>query len=293
MNQESRIKDKAKLDSSLRWNDKQGGTLFVVATPIGNLGDITLRALETLKCVDLIACEDTRNTGKLLAHFEIKKPLVSYFQHSKLSKIEYIIEELLSGKNIALVTDAGTPGISDPGEQIVHQIREISNFQFLISNQTSNDQISNYLENSGLEIKTLIENLKLKIENSPPIKVIPIPGASALTAAASVSGMIEKEFYFAGFLPKKKGRQTKFKALCEISAPIVVYESANRLERTLADIRTYFGEDCQVFIAREITKMFEECWGGNVDELISTLGEHQLKGEIVLIVNKVHKVIKL
>ena len=234
------------------------GSLYIVATPIGNLGDITLRALEILKSVDLIACEDTRHTGVLLKHFEIKKPMVSYFQHSKLSKVEYIIEQLLTGKNIALVTDAGTPGISDPGQSLVAQIQ---NSKFKIQN--------------GGERSTL-----------STIKVIPIPGASALAAAASVSGMIEKEFYFAGFLPKKKGRQTEFKRISSLGVPIIIYESANRLERTLEDIKAYFGTGAEVFIAREITKMFEEYWNGSVEELLSTLSEHQLKGEIVLIVKQ-------
>lgn len=231
----------------------EAGTLYVIATPIGNLGDITLRAIEVLKNVDLVACEDTRHTGILLKHFNIEKPLVSYFQHSKLSKLEYIIERLLAGKNIALVTDAGTPGVSDPGEQLVAQIRN------------SKSEILNKFKNSIIQI-------------------IPIPGASAVAAAASVSGMIEKEFYFAGFLPKKKGRQTQFRLLSSLGCPIVIYENALRLERTLNDIKTYLGGETEVFIAREMTKMFEEYWGGRIEEILGTLKEHQLKGEVVLIV---------
>ncbi len=118
------------------------------------------------------------------------------------------------------------------------------------------------------------------------MKIIPIPGASALTASASVSGMIEKEFYFAGFLPKKKGRQTKFKSFSSLDCPIIIYENALRLERTLKDIQTYLGEETEVFIAREITKMFEEYWGDNVSSLLENLKAHTLKGEIVLIVKK-------
>ena len=230
------------------------GTLYIIATPIGNLEDITLRALRVLKEADMIACEDTRVTKKLLDHFEIKTPTISYFQHSKLSKIEYIIDQLKSGKNIALVTDAGTPGISDPGQRL---IAEIQNDQW----KTTNDK-------------------------SFGIKIIPIPGSSALTAVASVSGMIEKEFYFAGFLPKKKGRQTKFKQLCFLDVPIVIYESAMRLERTLEDINLYFGGNTEVFIAREVTKMFEEYWGGDIAQVREELRTHKLKGEIVLIVKK-------
>jgi len=224
---------------------KNAGILYIVATPIGNLEDITLRALRVLKEVDLIACEDTRVTRKLLENFDIKNTTISYFQHSKLSKIEYIIDQLNEGKDIALVTDAGTPGISDPGQELIARIRTADN----------------------------------------KIKIIPIPGSSALTAAASVSGMIEKEFYFAGFLPKKKGRQTKFKELSKLNVPIVIYESANRLEKALGEIKEYFGDDTKVFIAREITKMFEEYWSGSVDEIIKGLPNHQLKGEIVLTIS--------
>ena len=210
-------------------NNDNVGTLYIVATPIGNLGDMTLRGLEILKSVDLIACEDTRVTGILLKHFEIKKPMVSYFQHSQLSKIEFLISELQNGKNIALVTDAGTPGISDPGEELIHQIRNSSRKSKVESRKWSDN------ENIG--------------QYKSEIKVIPIPGVSALTAAASVSGMIEKEFYFAGFMAKKKGRQTKFKMLLTLDCPIVIYESALRLEKTLDEIKSYFGENAEVFIS--------------------------------------------
>jgi len=248
------------------------GTLYVIGTPIGNRDDITLRALETLKSVDLIACEDTRHTGQLLAHYEIKKPLVSYFQHSKLSKIDFIIDELKSGKNIALVTDAGTPGISDPGQFLIAQVRRSCHSGLDPESCVTKDPGS---RDTGRD------------DDVDEIKIIPIPGASALAAIASVSGMIEKEFYFAGFLPKKKGRQTCFKKLILLDCPIVIYESANRLERTLEDIRTYFGATTEVFIAREMTKMFEEYWGGGVDGVIQSLKNHQLKGEIALIVKKI------
>jgi len=246
------------------------GTLYVVATPIGNRDDITLRALEILKSVDLIACEDTRHTGQLLAHYEIKKPLVSYFQHSKSSKIDFIVGELKSGKDIALVTDAGTPGISDPGEELISEIRKY------------NVVISTPRHLSGVE-KSSSEKITRQARDDI-VNIVPIPGPSALTALASVSGMIEKEFYFAGFLPKKKGRQTKFKQLSELDVPIVIYESANRLERTLVDIRGYLGSTTMVFIAREMTKMFEEYWGGNIEEVIADLKNHPQKGEIVLLV---------
>jgi 16S rRNA (cytidine1402-2'-O)-methyltransferase len=222
------------------------GTLSVVATPIGNLEDISLRALRTLKEVDLVACEDTRVTGQLLAHFEIKKPMLSYFQHSKISRIEQIVDELKKGKNIALVTDAGTPGISDPGQELIGRIMNLES----------------------------------------EIRVVPIPGACAAVAAASASGLIEKEYFFAGFLPKKKGRQTEFKRFAALGCPIIIFESANRLERTLGDIRAYLGDNVEVYIAREITKMFEEYWSGNIIEIQDDLKKHTIKGEIVLIIKK-------
>lgn len=174
---------------------------------------------------------------------------MSYFQHSKLSKVDSIIKQLEDGTKMALVTDAGTPGISDPGQALIAAIRE----------------------------------------ELPEVVVLPVPGASALTAAASVSGMIEKEFYFAGFMPKKKGRQTKFREFAKMDAPIVIYESANRIEKTLGEIRDYLGTNTEVFIAREISKMFEEYWGGKIAKVLGELTEHTLKGEIVLIVKQLKK----
>lgn len=229
----------------------ESGTLYIVATPIGNLSDMTLRAIETLKNVDIIACEDTRVSGTLLKHFEIKKPLLSLHQHSSDFAIENIIKELSNGKDVAYISDNGTPGISDPGQRLVQSVR----------------------------LKAQNENLK--------IKIVPIPGPSALTAAISVSGLIEKEFHFIGFLPKKKGRQTQFKELALSNIPFIFYESAFRIEKTLKDIMEYLGENTQVFIGREMTKMFEEYWGGNIVEVISSFGEHKIKGEFVVIVQSI------
>lgn len=248
------------------------GTLYIVATPIGNLADITFRAVETLKSVDLIACEDTRVTKNLLDHFGVKTPTVSYFQHSKLSKIDYIIEQLSKGKNVALVSDAGTPGISDPGQYLIAQIRSRCH--------------SEGTEESRPEGSHAASHGSFAKSQDDCINIIPIPGPSALTAAASVSGMIDKEFYFAGFLPKKKGRQTEFKLLKLLKCPIVIYESAIRLPRTLNDIQEYFGDNTEVFIAREITKMFEENWSGKIGTIMKELDNHKLKGEIVLIVKR-------
>jgi len=236
----------------------KNGTLFIVATPIGNLDDITKRAIDIISSVDFVACEDTRVAGGLLHHLGIKKELISLHQHSSDEKIDYIIRELRRGKNIAYVSDSGTPGISDPGQALIVQIR-----------------------NPNVEIR----NKRNQIQNSN-IQIIPIPGASAVTAAISISGMVDKEFYFVGFLPKKKGRETKFKELAVLKAPIVVYESAQRLEKTLNDIKSHFGAGLEVFLAREMTKKFEEYWGGDISEIISDLTLHVLKGEFVLIVSR-------
>jgi 16S rRNA (cytidine1402-2'-O)-methyltransferase len=264
------------------------GTLYIVATPIGNLGDITLRALETLKSVDLIACEDTRVTGVLLKRYDIKKPMMPFHQHSSEKVIGELVDRLNRGENIALVTDSGTPGISDPGGILVGRIRRVNVHH---PKQREGSSNANKLP-SGLEPVLILSkdsslgaqnDVKEKTQNDL-IKIIPIPGPSAVAAAVSVSGIVEKEYYFAGFLPKKKGRQTQFKRLVIIKVPIVIYESALRLERTLGDIKTYFGEKAEVFIAREISKMFEEYWGGNINFVISDLKNHQLKGELVLVV---------
>ena len=228
---------------------KNAGVLYIVSTPIGNLEDITFRAVRILEEVDVVLCEDTRVTHKLLEHYHLETKTISYFQHSKLSKVDSIIKQLEDGLKMALVTDAGTPGISDPGQELISIIRD----------------------------------------ELPEAVIQPVPGPSALTAAASVSGMIEKEFYFAGFLPKKKGRQTKFRQFAKLDIPIVVYESAMRLERTLGDIKDYLGTNTEVFVAREITKMFEEYWGGKISKVIKELDQHTLKGEIVLVIKRLVK----
>jgi len=175
------------------------GTIYIVATPIGNLKDITLRALETLKEVDLILCEDTRQTIKLLNHYGISKPLISYFQHSQISKIDYILEQLEQGKKLALVTDAGTPGISDPGGKLVEII-----------------------------------NTRL-----PSAQIIPIPGPSALIAALSISGFPTDKFIFMGFPPAKKGRERFFKKVAETEYTVVFYESVHRIIKTLLNLESY------------------------------------------------------
>ena len=260
----------------------KNGTLYIVATPIGNLEDITLRATRVLKEVDCIACEDTRVSGKLLDHFGIKKELISLHQHSDDRKLQEIIDRLNRGENIAYITDSGTPGISDPGGALVRAVQDTRNK----IQETNKFQISNSknCHSERSEESKFNKILLRQTADQDDIKIVPIPGPSAVTAAASVSGMVEKEFFFAGFLPKKKGRQTKFIELSKIEAPIIIYESALRLERTLADIEQYFGSNSEVFLAREMTKMFEEYWGGKVGKVLADLPTHKLKGEVTIIV---------
>lgn len=215
--------------------------LYVVATPIGNLEDMTLRALRILKEVDYVFAEDTRVTKKLLSHYEIDTKIYRYDEFSKMKQIPVIIDLLKEDKNIALVTDAGTPCISDPGYEVV--------------------------------------DAALKED----IKVEAIPGASALTASASVAGINMRRFCFEGFLPKKKGRQTLFKKLNEEERTIVIYESPFRILKTLKDIENFMGVR-EVVIVREITKIYEEILRGTTSELIKKLEEKPIKGEIVLLI---------
>ena len=215
--------------------------LYIVATPIGNLEDMTLRGLRILKEADYIFAEDTRVTKKLLNHFEIDATVYRYDEFSKMRQIPNIINILKEGKDIALVTDAGTPCISDPGYEVVDAAHKEG------------------------------------------IKVVPIPGASALTAAASVAGISMRRFCFEGFLPKKKGRQTLLKQLAEEERTIMKYESPFRIEKTLRDIETFIGVR-EVVIIREITKIYEEILRGTTTELIERLSKNPIKGEIVLLI---------
>ena len=216
--------------------------LYIVGTPIGNLEDITFRAIRILKEVDYIFAEDTRVTRKLLEHYEIKNTVYRYDEHTKQHQIENIIKLLKEDKNIALVTDAGTPCISDPGYEVV-------------------DAAHN--------------------EN---IKVVAIPGASALTSSASIAGINMRRFIFEGFLPKKKGRQTLLKKLAEEKdRAIIIYESPFRIEQILRVIETFMGTR-EVVIVREITKIYEEVLRGNTKDLAEKLEKNPIKGEIVLII---------
>ncbi|MEW5908072.1 MAG: 16S rRNA (cytidine(1402)-2'-O)-methyltransferase [Patescibacteria group bacterium] len=217
------------------------GMLYVVATPIGNLEDISLRALRILKEVDMIACEDTRVTKKLLHHFKISTPTISYFQHSSQAKIQLIINRLNLGKNIALVTDSGTPGISDPGNILV----------------------KNALENE--------------------IRVVPVPGASAITAIISISGINMQKFSFFAFPPHKKGREKFFKKIAESEYPAIYYDSSHRLMKNLSLIYK-FCPTKKIIIARELTKIFEEVIRGNIKDVLTYFkNKDKLRGEFVII----------
>jgi 16S rRNA (cytidine1402-2'-O)-methyltransferase len=219
---------------------------YIVATPIGNLEDITFRAIATLKSVDFILCEDTRVTKKLLDKYDIHTKTLSYHAQSKLSKVDKIFELLEEGKNLALVTDAGTPTISDPGSLLVSQIK---------------DKFGNEVE------------------------IIPIPGASALVTALSASGIISHEFTFLGFLPHKKGRETLFKEIANSIRASVFYESPHRIIKTLEALEK-FAPDKKVIIARELTKIYEQFVSGKPNELISYYenNKDKIRGEFVVIV---------
>jgi len=220
---------------------------YVVATPIGNLGDITFRAIETLKSVDLILCEDTRVTKNLLNKYNINKPTMSYHAQSKLAKTDKIIELLEEGKNLALVSDAGTPGISDPGALLVSQI-------------------------------------KGKFSESE-VQVVPIPGVTAIITALSASGLPTHEFTFLGFLPHKKGRETLFKEIAAAQRTFAFYESPHRILKTLESLQK-FCPDKKVCIARELTKIYEEFKTGSPAELLEYLTKNPVKqkGEFTVLV---------
>ncbi|AKM84965.1 TPA: 16S rRNA (cytidine(1402)-2'-O)-methyltransferase [Patescibacteria group bacterium] len=216
--------------------------LFVVATPIGNLQDISLRALETLRDVDVIAAEDTRQTKKLLDRHNIKTSLISFHQHTRSPKTEQLVAQLVAGKRIALVTDAGTPGIADPGSVLVQAARQAG------------------------------------------VKVVPIPGASAVTTLLSAAGISADSFLFLGFLPKKKGRASLWQEMKTVAVPIVLFESPNRVVKTLNEIRAALGER-EVIIGRELTKLHEEILRLPVSIAIEQFSQQNPKGEFVIVIS--------
>ena len=229
----------------LVWNMSTQAKLFIVATPIGNLDDFSFRAIEVLKAVDLVAAEDTRHSKRLLQHYQIDTSLISYHDHSDLSETLKLIELLEAGKSIALISDAGTPLISDPGYRLVTEAR------------------------------------------SKGIPVLPIPGASALTAALSVSGLPTDRFSFEGFLPAKQVARVKRLQLLEVdSRTLVFYESPHRILVSLSDMNSVFGDSRKAFIGRELTKKFESHFLGSLQECVHWVrsdGNNQ-KGEVVVVV---------
>ncbi|OHA62989.1 MAG: 16S rRNA (cytidine(1402)-2'-O)-methyltransferase [Candidatus Wildermuthbacteria bacterium RIFCSPHIGHO2_01_FULL_45_20] len=220
--------------------------LYIVATPIGNLGDLTIRALDVLKDADLILCEDTRVTRKLLERFGIQKPTMSYHHHSKLEKVGQIMELLRAEKKIALVSDAGTPGISDPGNKLVEEVAR----------------------------------------HLPEVAIIPIPGASAVAAVASISGFPMDRFLFLGYPPQKKKRKKYFEEVVSSLYPVVFYESPFRIRRTLEELQRV-APDIKIVVGRELTKKFETIYRGMIEEVLMKLGDSP-KGEFVVIAKKFH-----
>ncbi len=216
--------------------------LYIVPTPIGNLKDMTFRAIEVLKEVDLILAEDTRTSGKLLKHFEVSTQMHSHHMHNEHKMVDRIIDRLKNGDTIALISDAGTPAISDPG--------------FLLT--------------------------RACIQNN--IEVECLPGATAFVPALVNSGLPNDKFVFEGFLPVKKGRQTRLKLLSEEERTMIFYESPHKLLKTLTQFAEYFGEERQVSVSRELTKLYEETIRGTVKEVLTHFENKAPKGEFVVVV---------
>jgi 16S rRNA (cytidine1402-2'-O)-methyltransferase len=218
-------------------------SLYVVATPIGNLEDVSKRALRILSEVDLILAEDTRVTKKLLDRYQIKTPTLSYHQHSQLKKVDYILGLLKQNKNLALVSDAGTPGISDPGNKLISTIMS-----------------------PGLAVK-----------------IVPVPGPSAVSAVASISGFPMDKFIFAGFPPVKKKRKKFFEEIINSKYPVIFYESPYRIIKTLNELGTT-NKELRVVVARELTKKFETVYRGEIEGVIREIEKDKTKGEFVVVV---------
>ncbi|WP_438968901.1 16S rRNA (cytidine(1402)-2'-O)-methyltransferase [Nonlabens sp.] len=219
--------------------------LYLVPTPIGNLKDMTYRAVEVLNSVDIILAEDTRTSGKLLQHYGIGTQMLSYHMHNEHKISDGIVKRIEAGETMALITDAGSPGISDPGFLLTRKLIE-----------------------NGLEVESL-------------------PGATAFVPALTVSGMPCDKFIFEGFLPVKKGRQKRLEFLKEETRTIVFYESPHKLLKTLADFKTHYGQQRQVSISREITKLYEEHFRGTVTEAIVHFEHKKPKGEFVVVLGGV------
>lgn len=221
--------------------------LYIVPTPIGNLKDITFRAIDILKTADLILAEDTRTSGKLLKHFEISTPMQSHHMHNEHKTVDVVVQKLKGGTTIALISDAGTPAISDPG--------------FLLA--------------------------RACIENN--IEVECLPGATAFVPALVNSGLPNDKFVFEGFLPVKKGRQTRLLLLAQEPRTMIFYESPHKLVKTLGHFCEYFGDDRQLSVSRELTKLYEETIRGTAREVLEYYTEKPPKGEIVIVVAGTNK----
>ncbi len=234
---------------SHRGQEPERGVLYMVGTPIGNLNDLSYRAINILENVSYIACEDTRHTKKIMNKFNIQNTLISFNKHNSLTKIPGIIKDLKENKSIAIVSDAGMPGICDPGEDI-----------------------SNKVKSEGID-------------------VICIPGACAAIAALISSGMTSSNFVFEGFLPKKKSEREKI--LYEVSRnekTTIIYESPHRLKKLLNELRNFCGGEREIQVSRELTKKFEEHVGNNIDHVISYFEEHDVKGEITIVIKGIKKI---
>lgn len=226
--------------------------LYIAATPIGNLGDLSPRAIKTLQKVDFILCEDTRVSQKLLNHFNIKTPRISYHQHSKINKINQIIELLNQGKDMALISDAGTPGISDPGNKLIKELISYSSRSYGIRDW---------------------------------VKIVSVPGPSALTAAASVAGLPMEKFVFLGFPPAKNKRNKFFQEIADLKYPVIIYESCHRIEKTLTELNSFIKQR-QVVVCQELTKLHETIYRGTIDQVLDQLANSTIKGEFVIIIDK-------
>ena len=227
--------------------EKQKGTLYVISLPIGNLKDITLRALEVLKNIEYIACEDTRSFKKLIHHYQLgQKKLISLYKNVEKKKEKKLIEFLERGINIALVSEAGTPGISDPGNELIAEV---------------------------------IEKFGDKVE------IIPIPGPSALTTIASIAGIPMQKFLFLGFVPKRKQKKF-FQEIVNSKYPVIFFESPYRIIKTLEKLQE-LEPDLKVVVARELTKKFETIYRGTLKEVINSIRQDKIKGEFVVVVHRV------
>lgn len=228
-------------------SEQKETSLYIVPTPIGNLKDITFRAIDVLSEVDTILSEDTRTTGKLLKHFNITTPQKSYHIHNEHKQVEFLVERMSEGERFALVSDAGTPGISDPGFLLVRAATAV--------------------------------NLKVEC----------LPGATAFVPALINSGFPSDRFVFEGFLPHKKGRQTKLKALAEEDRTVILYESPHRLQRALNEIVAHFGESRLISVSRELTKIYEETVTHEAHIVKEYFEEKEIKGEIVIVISAKEK----